>query len=115
MLSPQEFRGGEPGAAARVIAARRPAGRASDAECDLGPAGSLDRSDITGEQQDDGIIQVLDDLAYKQLVFVNVLFFGQAGQRNWVLIDAGIPASAGRIRRAAAARFGEACRPPPSS
>ncbi|MBC9179667.1 MBL fold metallo-hydrolase [Roseomonas ludipueritiae] len=71
----------------------------------------LDRSDLTGEQQDDGIIQVLDDLAYKQLVFVNVVFFGQAGQRHWVLVDAGIPASAGRIRRAAAARFGEGVPP----
>jgi glyoxylase-like metal-dependent hydrolase (beta-lactamase superfamily II) len=71
----------------------------------------LDRSDTAGQQQDDGIITVLDDLAYKQLVFVNVVFIGHPGQPGWVLVDAGIPASAGRIRRAAAARFGEGVPP----
>ena len=57
-----------------------------------------------------GIHEVLPDLAYRRLAMVNVVFVGhpQAGDRGWVLVDAGIPATKGLIKRAAAARFGEA-------
>lgn len=56
---------------------------------------------------------LLDDLAYVCTVMVNVFFVGlpQAEDREWVLIDAGMPGSADRIARAAEARFGAESRP----
>ena len=62
---------------------------------------------------DDGTNQIADDLAFKTLVFVNVAFVGvpRAGDRQWVLIDAGIIGSASTIEKAAAKRFGENSRP----
>jgi glyoxylase-like metal-dependent hydrolase (beta-lactamase superfamily II) len=44
---------------------------------------------------------------------VNVVFIGSrgAGDRQWVLVDAGLPGSAHKIKRAAASFFGEASRP----
>jgi glyoxylase-like metal-dependent hydrolase (beta-lactamase superfamily II) len=56
---------------------------------------------------------VLDDLAYLCTVLVNVYLFGRpgAGDRSWVLIDAGIFGSADRIARAAEKRFGAGARP----
>jgi glyoxylase-like metal-dependent hydrolase (beta-lactamase superfamily II) len=71
----------------------------------------LDRSDTAGEPQDDGTLQVAADLAYKRLIFVNVVFIGLPDQPGWVLVDAGIPGSLGRIRKAAAERFGEGVPP----
>ena len=62
----------------------------------------MDPSDIAGTAQDDGTIEVAPDLAYLRLAFVNVVFSGAPGTRDWVLIDAGIFGMAGRIRRAAA-------------
>ena len=57
--------------------------------------------------------QVLDDLAYLCTVMVNVYFVGppHAGDRQWVLVDAGLAGSANRIARAAEARFGPGSRP----
>ncbi len=57
--------------------------------------------------------QVAPDLAYKRLAIVNVAFYGlpDAGDRGWVLIDAGLPGTAGRIARAAGERFGADARP----
>src|SRR5688572_6671172 len=56
---------------------------------------------------------VLGDLSYLRDRIVNVFFYGAAGagDRNWVLIDAGLAGSAARIERAAAARFGAHARP----
>ncbi len=53
------------------------------------------------------------DLAYLRTGIVNVVFSGLegAGDRNWVLIDAGLPGFAGSIRHAAAKRFGKGARP----
>lgn len=51
--------------------------------------------------------EIAHDLAYKKTLLVNVVFFGLAGERGWVLIDAGIPGSADAIYKAAAERFGE--------
>lgn len=53
------------------------------------------------------------DLACLRIGIVNVYLAGAAGagDREWVLIDAGLPGSAGRIRRAAEARFGPGARP----
>lgn len=57
--------------------------------------------------------EVAADIAYLRTVLVNVVFLGHrnAGDRGWVLVDAGIVGSAGRIRDAAAARFGAGARP----
>ncbi len=73
----------------------------------------LDPAGRAGHADDDGTQEVLPDLAYKRLAIVNVVFFGlpDAGDRNWVLIDAGIPGTAGQIKRAASERFGEGARP----
>ncbi len=51
--------------------------------------------------------EVTVDLAYKRLAIVNVMFYGLpgAGDRQWVLIDAGLPRTAELIAKAAAARF----------
>src|SRR5690349_3606492 len=65
----------------------------------------LDRNDNTR--------QIVADVAYRQLVIVNVMFVGLegAGDGNWVLVDAGIAGSAKAIRSAASARFGGHGRP----
>lgn len=57
--------------------------------------------------------EVLADLAYQRLAMVNVAYLGarDAGDRGWVLIDAGLPGTAGTIRRAADDRFGAGARP----
>jgi glyoxylase-like metal-dependent hydrolase (beta-lactamase superfamily II) len=53
-------------------------------------------------------LEVTPDLACVQLPIVNLYLYGppHAGDRQWVLIDAGLAFSAGKIARAAAERFG---------
>lgn len=65
------------------------------------------------ETPDEQAWQVVSDLACKRVAIVNVCFYGQpgAGDRGWVLIDAGIPGSAGQIARAAEQRFGQGAAP----
>lgn len=66
----------------------------------------------TGENN--GALQlVTGDVACLPLPIVNVYFVGdpQAGDRSWVLVDAGLWGTAGRIARAAAERFGANARP----
>ena len=60
-----------------------------------------------------GTREIAPDLAYKRLVMVNVVFVGHsgAGDRGWVLIDAGLAGTAAAIKAAAAARFGPGARP----
>ncbi len=76
----------------------------SDASA-LQPALDAARNDRTHE--------VLPDIAYRRLGIVNVVFCGrpQAGDGQWVLIDAGLPGTKGLIQDAAAARFGTSSRP----
>ncbi len=64
-------------------------------------------------EQDDSTQEIAPDIAYKRLLLVNIVFVGApgAGDRQWVLIDTGIPGSAGAIARAARKRFGEDSRP----
>lgn len=73
----------------------------------------IDPAARAGEQLDHGTHVVAPDLAYQRLAIVNVIFYGLAGagDRAWVLIDAGIPGSADLIRNAAAGRFGQQARP----
>lgn len=56
---------------------------------------------------------VTADLVGLRTGIVNVVLYGPpgAGDREWVLIDAGLPGYAGRIARAAAERFGDDARP----
>ena len=57
--------------------------------------------------------EVAPDLAYLRLAIVNVVLVGLpgAGDRGWVLVDAGLIGSKGTIKKAAAARFGVDARP----
>lgn len=55
--------------------------------------------------------EVTHDVAYLRTAIVNVMFFGEKGSRDWVLIDAGIPGSASAIVAAAERRFGPGARP----
>lgn len=70
------------------------------------------RADLAGDAQG-GVHEVLADVAYQRLVLVNVVYLGSpmAGDRGWVLVDAGVAGAAGTIVRAAARRFGEDARP----
>ena len=56
---------------------------------------------------------ITNDLAYLRLAIVNVFFYGEAGagDREWVLIDAGLHGTAHRIVKAAEERFGARSRP----
>lgn len=56
---------------------------------------------------------VTEDLARVRTAIVNLYLYGPpgAGDREWVLIDAGMPGFAGRITRAAEARFAAGARP----
>ena len=56
---------------------------------------------------------VADSLVSIRTAIVNVFFSGPpgAGDRGWVLVDAGLPGSADAIYRAAAERFGAGARP----
>jgi glyoxylase-like metal-dependent hydrolase (beta-lactamase superfamily II) len=63
--------------------------------------------------RDDGTHEVAPDLAYQRLGIVNVAYVGKpdAGDRGWVLVDAGIFGTAKLIRLAAERRFGDGARP----
>ena len=61
-----------------------------------------------------GALQVVrPDLAVKRLAIVNVVMVGlpDAGDRGWVLVDAGVIGSKSAIVAAAAERFGAGARP----
>jgi glyoxylase-like metal-dependent hydrolase (beta-lactamase superfamily II) len=63
--------------------------------------------------RDDSTRQIAPDLAYIRALIANVIYYGRpgAGDRGWVLIDAGVGAAKGAIRLAAAERFGRDSRP----
>lgn len=63
---------------------------------------------VNGETQD-GLHEIAPDLAYRRLAIVNVVYFGRpdAGDRQWVLIDAGVAGTAGLITADAESRFGK--------
>ncbi len=69
--------------------------------------------DAVAVQSDGAATVIATDLAYKRLAIVNVVLVGlqDAGDRGWVLVDAGVFGAKGAIKRAAAARFGEGARP----
>lgn len=65
------------------------------------------------ETRDASFVEVTSDVAYRRLAIANVVFIGPsgAGDRNWVLIDAGVPGLSHLIRSAADERFGVGARP----
>lgn len=75
------------------------------------PLGRQARADET--DPDDGTREIAGDLAYRRLILVNVIFCGNpgAGDRGWVLIDAGVVGTKALIQSAANARFGDGARP----
>jgi glyoxylase-like metal-dependent hydrolase (beta-lactamase superfamily II) len=71
-------------------------------------------NDAIVQDDDEGSLHhVAEDVAYLRLAIVNAVVVGRATTENdrWVLVDAGVPGMAGRIRRATAARFGESSKP----
>jgi glyoxylase-like metal-dependent hydrolase (beta-lactamase superfamily II) len=52
------------------------------------------------------VSQLAPDIGYRRLAMVNVVLVGRPAAPGWVLIDAGLPGTAGFIRRAAQDRFG---------
>ena len=64
----------------------------------------MDRSVIAQSASKGAVQEVLNDIAYRRLGIVNVVFLGTADQ--WVLVDAGLSGSASFIRSAAEGRFG---------
>jgi glyoxylase-like metal-dependent hydrolase (beta-lactamase superfamily II) len=65
------------------------------------------------DTRDNGTSEIRPDLAYRRLAIVNVIFYGPpaAGDRGWILVDAGLFATKRLITRAAAKRFGVNARP----
>ena len=63
--------------------------------------------------RDDATHAITDDVAYQRTILVNVVFVGPpgAGDRGWVLVDAGVMGSKRAIEAAAHARFGAGARP----
>ena len=69
--------------------------------------------DAVAHASGDAVSVLSSDLAYKRLAIVNVVFVGPAGagDREWVLIDAGVIRSKSAIKHAAEERFGVGARP----
>lgn len=51
--------------------------------------------------------EIAPDVYYYTNQIVNVIFIGKPGDRNWVLVDAGMPHSADELIRVAQERFGD--------
>ncbi len=52
----------------------------------------VDPSAVVGTEAEGGAVEVAPDLAYERLAIVNVVYVGLpgAGDRGWVLVDAGV-------------------------
>lgn len=75
------------------------------------PLDSDDRADEV--ERDDGTREIAADLAYLRTIMANVIYVGLpgAGDRNWVLVDAGVVGGKSTIKGAAEDRFGTNARP----
>lgn len=78
----------------------------------IGPQIPVSRSALAG-QRVGGLTMIGPDVACLGLGIVNVVLLGRpdAGDRGWILLDAGLPGTAARIAAAAARRFGPHARP----
>lgn len=74
----------------------------------------VDRGALEGTEAGT-LVEITSDVAYQRLAIVNVIFVGapSAGDRNWVLVDAGVAGvgSTKRIEEAASERFSVNSRP----
>ncbi|SFL97009.1 MBL fold metallo-hydrolase [Methylobacterium pseudosasicola] len=68
---------------------------------------------VRDAERDDSTHAITGDVAYRRLVLVNAVFVGEpgAGDRGWVLVDAGVMGGKGAITAAAEKRFGAGARP----
>lgn len=75
--------------------------------------GSLAEESTRPQRQIRSLLEVTPDIACLQLPIVNLYYFGlpNAGDREWALIDVGIPFYGENIIRGAAERFGLGSRP----
>jgi glyoxylase-like metal-dependent hydrolase (beta-lactamase superfamily II) len=73
----------------------------------------VDPAARAGEVRTDGVHVVSPELGYQRLAIVNVVYHGVpgAGDREWVLIDAGVVGTIGMIVDAVENRFGKDSRP----
>jgi glyoxylase-like metal-dependent hydrolase (beta-lactamase superfamily II) len=73
----------------------------------------LSENDRADRETDENVLEVAPDVAYKRLLIVNVAFVGApgAGDREWVLVDAGVYGTTAAILEAVERRFGEDSRP----
>lgn len=71
----------------------------------------VDASARADETEHDSLHEVATDIAYQRHILVNVVYYGAANATNWVLIDAGVYGSSGRILKAVESRFGKNARP----
>lgn len=60
-----------------------------------------------GASQQGSVLQVADGVYCQQQSIVNVIFVGEPGSRDWVLVDAGLYFSASQIRAAATELYGD--------
>lgn len=83
-----------------------------DRDHDPGPRIAVSPTALAGHR-DGALTEVAPDVACLGLGIVNVVLLGRpdAGDRGWILLDAGLPGTAGRIVAAAAHRFGPDARP----
>jgi len=59
------------------------------------------------EIPDEAVPEITPDLSYRRLAMVNIVLYGQPNSPGWVLIDAGLPGTAGMVAHSAEARFGK--------
>lgn len=73
----------------------------------------VDRDALAEAKRKDGAREIAPDVAYQRLAIVNVVYYGTpgAGDRHWVLIDAGVMGTAAAIVGAAESRFGAEAAP----
>ena len=69
----------------------------------------ISSSAIADTGKEEGVNEITADLGYQRHAVVNNVYFGfpNSGAGKWVLIDTGVPGSAGRIESAAEKRFGK--------
>jgi glyoxylase-like metal-dependent hydrolase (beta-lactamase superfamily II) len=72
-----------------------------------------DSAAVNNGEPHGGTHDIAPDITYLRLVIVNVIHYGapNAGDRQWVLIDTGIPGATSQIADAAERRFGKNARP----
>jgi glyoxylase-like metal-dependent hydrolase (beta-lactamase superfamily II) len=87
-------------------------GEAMSQQIPVDPAAVADNQQHDAAR-DDGTNEIAPDLAYKRCAIANVVFYGLpgAGDRQWILIDAGVMGTTGLITGAAEERFGPNSRP----